>query len=359
MLSLIIDSARGVHMRMFDLQGAVNNLLGNPNIISLLNSIELYKGKTTLAHKMKKVENLTNLAFISGTEASCAMGSIFIGDDRIKALFEKGQSPQTMPEFLFAGYYKALKLIDESYKYQPFDRSFISTLHYYLYKDYNPEIGGKYKDALNYIQERMPDGSMRTIFVAAEPSEVASLLDNLVYQFNLVSQNEEANKLILILAFLLDFICIHPFNHANGRVSRLILNFLMKKYGYDIGNYFSIPYIMRQRFSDYIDAFEASSTGWQENENDYTQYVTYMLKCILEAYRKLDYIMEVNTSNGLAVDKVYKIIYDSATPINKRVIENVLYATSSATIEKALATLVKDNRIQLITKGRYSKYFRL
>ena len=346
-------------MRMFDLQGVVNNLLINPNIISLLNSIELYKGKTTNANKLKKVEKLTELAFISGTEASNALGSVFIGDDRIKALLEKGQSPTTYQEFVFNGYYKALKLVDECYKYQPFDRSFISTLHYYLYKDYNPEMGGQYKDTLNYIQERMLDGSMRTIFVTAEPSAVPALLDNLVYQFNLAAQNEETNKLVLIVAFMLDFICIHPFNRANGRVSRLIMNFLMKKYGYNIGNYFSIPYIMRQRFSDYIDAFEASSKGWQENENDYTQYVTYMLKCILEAYRKLDYIMEVNTDNGKTIDKVYKVIYDSATPINKRVIENVLYATSSATIEKALADLVKENRVQLIAKGRYSKYFRL
>ena len=344
---------------MFDLEGVVKNLLTNPNIISLLNSIELYKGKTTSVKKLKKIEKLTELAFISGTEASCAMGSLFIGDDRIKAILVKGQSPETYQEFVFNGYFKALKLIDESYKYQPFDRSFISTLHYYLYKDYNPEMGGQYKDSLNYIQERMTDGTMRTIFVASAPSEVPALLDNLVYQYNALAQNEETNKLVLILTFLFDFLCIHPFNRANGRVSRLILNFLMKKYGYDIGNYFSIPYIMRQRFSDYIDAFEASSKGWQENENDYTQYVTYMLKCILEAYRKLDYIMEVNSENGLAVDKVYKIIYDSATPINKRVIENVLYATSSATIEKALAALIKEGRIQLITKGRYSKYFRL
>lgn len=348
-------------MRMFDLQGAANNLLSNPNIISLLNSIELYKGKTIQAHKLKKSEKLTKLAYISSTEASNAMGSIFIGDDRVKAIFEKGQSPQTLQEYLFQGYYKALQLIDECYKYQPFDRSFISTLHYYLYKDYNPEIGGKYKDSINYIQEKMADGSYRTIFVTVEPSEVPVLLDNLVYQFNLVSQNEENNKLILILTFLLDFTCIHPFNHANGRVTRLILNFLMKKYGYDISNYFSIPYIMRHRISDYIDAFEASSKGWHddENENDYTQYVTYMLKCILEAYRKLDYIMEVNTDNGKTIDKVYKIVFDSATPINKRVIENVLYSTSSVTIEKSLATLVKDGKIQLIAKGRYSKYFRL
>ena len=200
---------------------------------------------------------------------------------------------------------------------------------------------------------------MRTIFVTADPAAVPQLLDNLVYQYNLAAQNEETNKLVLIVAFLLDFICIHPFNRANGRVARLILNFLMKKYGYDIGNYFSIPYIMRQRFSDYIDAFEASSKGWEDNENDYTQFVAYMLKAILEAYRKLDYIMEVNQAEGLTVDKVLKIINDSTKPISKRVIENVLYATSSATIEKALSDLVKENRVQIIARGRYSKYFRI
>ena len=69
--------------------------------------------------------------------------------------------------------------------------------------------------------------------------------------------------------------------------------------------------------------------------------------------------MEANTSEGNTIDKVLKIINDSAKPISKRVIENVLYATSSATIEKALADLVKDNRVQIIARGRYSKYFRI
>ena len=101
-------------MRMFDLQGSVENLLRNPNIISLLNSIELYKGKTTSVNKLKKVEKLSDLAFISGTEASCGMSSIFIGDDRIKALLVKGQMPETYHEYVFNGYFKALKLIDES-----------------------------------------------------------------------------------------------------------------------------------------------------------------------------------------------------------------------------------------------------
>ena len=158
---------------------------------------------------------------------------------------------------------------------------------------------------------------------------------------------------------MFDFMCIHPYNHGNGRVSRLVLDFLLKKYGYEIDEYFAVPYLMRQHLGEYIDAFEASSQGWQDNENNYEPFVMFILKRILEAYRKLDYIMEVNAMETTSEEKVLKVVVDSATPISKTVILHVLYATSQATIEKALAKLLKDGRIQLITKGRYSKYFRV
>ena len=72
----------------------------------------------------------------------------------------------------------------------------------------------------------------------------------------------------------------------------------------------------------------------------------------------LPYIMEVNALETTSEEKVLKVVVDSATPISKNVVVNILYATSQATIEKALAKLLKEGRIQLITKGRYSKYFR-
>ena len=342
---------------MFDLKEAVLGL-NKPSIVSLLNSIELYKGKTMSVSKIKKVDALKLIARRSGVMASNAIGSVYLTEEREKALFIKKSQPQTLEEHMVCGYSNALDLINEVYKFQPFDRSFISTLHYYIYKDYNPDFGGRFKDSQNYIQEVLTDGSFRTIFVSRAPEEVLPLLDNLIYQFNLCVADEECNKLILIAAFMLDFMCIHPYNHGNGRVSRLILDFLLKKFGYDVDDYFAVPYLMRQHLGEYIDAFEASSQRWHDNENDYEPFVVFILKRILEAYRKLDYIMEVNAMSVKSDEKVYKVVVDSATPISKTVIVNILYATSQATIEKALAKLLKEGRIQLITKGRYSKYFR-
>ncbi len=344
-------------MKMFDLRNTVLGL-SNPNVVSLLNSIELYKGKTLGVSKLKKVEELQTIARRSEVVASCALGNVFISDQQEERLFAKRKPAESFPEHMILGYSSALDLINEVYKFQPFDLSFISTLHYYMYKDYNSEVGGKLKDTQNYIQEILPDGSYRTIFVPAAPEEALPLLDNLIYQFNLCAADENCNKLLLIASFLLDFMCIHPYNHGNGRLSRLILNFLLKKYGYDIDDNFAVSYLIKQRVGDYIDAFAASSDKWRDNENDYTHYVTFLLKIILEAYRKLDYIMAISDIEGTCEDKTYRIIVDSATPISKQVIQNVLYATSSATIEKALSRLLKDGKIQLISKGRYSKYFR-
>jgi len=345
-------------MRMFDLKGMVLDAT-TPNIVSLLNSIELYRGKCLSVTNLKKLEMLKEIAKESGVVASHSLGNVFINEDQQKALFENERPAETFQEHMFKGYMDALDLIDQVYKFQPFDVSFISTLHYYIYKDYNPEFGGKFKDTQNYIQEMMPDGSFRTIFVPAAPEEALPLLDNLVYQFNLCAADEECNKLVLIAAFLLNFMAIHPYNHGNGRTSRLILNFLLKKFGYDIDDYFSVSYLIKQRVGDYIDAFEASVKGWEDENNDPTSYITFLIRIILEAYRKLDYIILINNMDGTCDEKTLKIINDSSTPVSKQVIQNVLYSTSGATIEKALSGLIKENRIQLINRGRYARYFRV
>lgn len=344
-------------MRMFDLKGTVLSL-STPSIVSLLNSIELYKGRTYGVTKLKKLDNLKMIARRSGVVASCTLGNIFISEKEEGDILNKRKPAATFQQHIVKGYDEALDLIENVYRYQPFDRSFISTLHYYMYKDYNPEFGGKFKDTQNYIQEVKPDGSLLTIFVPSAPEEVVPLLENLIYQFNQCAADEEVNKLLLIATFILDFMCIHPYNHGNGRLSRLILNFLLKKYGYDIDDHFSISYQIKTRMDEYIDAFTASSKGWEDNTNEYDQYVTFVLRAILEAYRKLDYIMQISDMDSTSEEKVYKVILDSATPISKQVVLNVLYSTSSATIEKALSKLLKEGKIQIITRGRYAKYFR-
>ena len=249
-------------MKMFDLKGTVL-AMNKPSIVSLLNSIELYKGKTLPVKEVKKLDALKAMARRSAAVMSNQIGNVYITEERESAIFMRGSHPQTLQEHMVVGYSNALDLINEVYKYQTLDRSFVSTLHYYIYKDYNPEFGGQFKDSINYIQESMPDGSFKTIFVSSAPEEVVILLDNLIYQFNMCAADEECNKLLLIATFMFDFMCIHPYNHGNGRVSRLLLSFLLKKYGYDVDDYFAIAYLMKQHLGEYIDAPQDLLPVWQ------------------------------------------------------------------------------------------------
>lgn len=345
-------------MKTFDLKGAVLSL-NTPTIVSLLNSIEYYKGKTADLTKLKKIDTLKKMAYRSNAIASNAIGNIYVQEDRERVLCEHLSQPRTLQEHMVVGYTNALDLIEEVYKFQTMDRAFLATLHYYIYKDYNPDFGGRYKDSQNYIQEAQPDGSFKTIFVTAKPQNVVPFLDNIIYQFNECAKDEECNKLLLTAAFMFDFMCIHPYNHGNGRVSRLTLHFLLKKFGYDVDDYFAIPYLMKHKLGDYIDAFKSSAETWRNEETNYAPFVEFVLRRILDAYHKLDYIIEVNQMDATCEEKVLKVVNDSATPISKTMVLRVLYPISKATIEKALSKLLKEGRIQLITKGRYSKYFRI
>ena len=74
-------------MRMFDLKGTVLSL-STPNINSLLNSIEMYRGKTLSVDKLKKLDKLQSIARRSSVMSSCRLGNVFLSEQQEKDLFE-------------------------------------------------------------------------------------------------------------------------------------------------------------------------------------------------------------------------------------------------------------------------------
>ena len=50
---------------------------------------------------------------------------------------------------------------------------------------------------------------------------------------------DEVDPLILNAMFILDFLCIHPFNDGNGRMSRLLTLLLLYQSGFIVGKYIS------------------------------------------------------------------------------------------------------------------------
>ena len=346
-------------MKFIDLKNQTLQL-NKPAIIAMLQSVEVNRGRSFALPKKLKVNRLHDLNKRRSVTSSNEIEGITVSKLREEDILLKNLAPETKEEYLLLGYNKALENVFKVYKYQSLTESYIKDLHYFLYESLTPEFGGKYKAEQNYIREYDKTGRpIRTVFIPSKPQDVDGLMGSLVYQFNECARDPECNILLAIFAFVVDFLCIHPFFDGNGRVSRLLTTFLLMKYGYDLDQYYSLSYIILSHVDDYYASLEKSSIGWHEGKNDDEYFAHFMLACLKEGYQKLAYIIEVNSMSGFANDKVLRVINDSKRPMTKADIEELLVNLSRTTIEKALGTLEKQQRIQMIQRGKYAKYYKI
>ena len=168
---------------------------------------------------------------------------------------------------------------------------------------------------------------------------------------------EQIDPLILIPMFILDFLCVHPFNDGNGRMSRLLTLLLLYRAGYIVGKYISIEKLIEKTKESYYDCLHLSSAKWHENENDYEPFVKYMLGVVAAAYRDFSARVCLLTTAGMSKpDRVREIIRTNLGTITKREILEKCPDISQITVQRALADLVDSGQVIKIGGGRYTKY---
>lgn len=170
-------------------------------------------------------------------------------------------------------------------------------------------------------------------------------------------RDTELDPLLLIPMFILDFLCIHPFNDGNGRMSRLLTLLLLYRSGYIVGKYISIEKLISDTKETYYEALQASAYNWHEEANDYAPFVTYMLGILVAAYRDFESRIELLTTKGLSKpDRVREIIKNHLGKITKSEIMAQRPDISQITVQRALADLLKSGEIIKLSGGRYTSY---
>lgn len=321
-------------MRDYNYEKSWKKLL-TPETVTLLTQINEHKGRQNqlLTTEAQRINPLVGIAKIQSTEASNKIEGISTSSERLKKILQDKVSPATRSEGEIAGYRDVLAMIHESYEFIEPSPGFILQMHCNLYKYNGRETGVRYKNSNNVIIE-----------------ELCSAFDKAL-------KEEGADPLILTAMFVLDFLCIHPFNDGNGRMSRLLTLLLLYRAGFMVGKYVSIEGIIEKSKETYYEALKQSSFGWHENENDYEPFVRYMLGVILKAYRDFDERASILTAEGARKpDQVREIIKDSLKPITKREIVEKCAGVSEITVQRALADLQKTGEIRKLGGGRYTKY---
>ena len=274
-------------MRSFNYKAEYQKLL-SPEIVGYLTQIHEHKGQQNLFIEAKKdaLSGLLEIAKIQSTEASNRIEGIITTDERLKKIVRDKTMPQSRSEREIAGYRDVLATVHENYDYIPVRAGMILQLHRDLYRYSGMAVGGSFKIADNIIAEDLPDGTRRVRFQPVPAWETPETMDRLCESINLALSDPEMDPLLLIPMFILDFLCVHPFNDGNGRMSRLLTLLMLYRAGYIVGKYISIEKFIADTKDSYYEALQESSQGWHEGANDYLPFVRYMLGVIVAAYRE-------------------------------------------------------------------------
>jgi Fic family protein len=137
--------------------------------------------------------------------------------------------------------------------------------HKDLFKDTDLEIAGKIRN-----NEVAISGSR---FEPPKSIELDYLLRSFFQWYNNHKKNNHPVELAALVH--LKFVTIHPFTDGNGRMSRLLMNFILHKNGFPL---LDIQYINRNM---YYTALERSQT-----KEDDRIFVRYLIKRYIKEYRK-------------------------------------------------------------------------
>lgn len=344
-------------MRKYDFQNEWQKLLV-PDIVALLTQIHEFKGEQNLFIEANSdtLTQLVEVAKIQSTEASNKIEGIYTSDDRLKKIVLNKTTPRTRNEQEIAGYRDVLATIHESYEYIPLRPTMILQLHRDLYKFSGMSIGGNYKNSDNVIAETDSAGNRFVRFQPVPAWEAPEAIDFACKAYDEAVQSG-ADPLLLIPMFILDFLCIHPFNDGNGRMSRLLTLLLLYRSGYIVGKYISIEKVIEQSKETYYETLQQSSAGWHENQNDYTPFVRYMLGVIVAAYRDFSSRVQVLVTSGMSKpDRIREVIKGTLGKITKAEIMEKCPDISQITVQRTLIELQKKGEIIKLGGGRYTSY---
>ena len=347
-------------MRKFN-YGVIKEQKWDSEVLGLIAAIYKEAGKQELYLKQRpeELEKLVEIAKIQSTEASNAIEGIVTTNTRIKQLVEERTTPKNRNEQEIAGYRDVLGIIHDSFDAIPITRNYILQLHKILYGHMNNPLAGRTKTVQNYISATYPDGHTKTLFTPLAPYETPEALDRICEEYNRVIGNMEVEPLIAIPVFIHDFLCIHPFNDGNGRMSRLLTTLLLYRNGFYVGKYISLEAKIAKNKDLYYDALSASQEGWHEGKDDPVPFIKYLLGTILAAYKDFEDRFALIETKRSALDMVRLATQNKIGRFTKQDIRELCPSISISSIENALRKLIASGELRREGKGKNICYYRI
>ena len=347
-------------MRSFN-YSEIKNQKWDSDILGLIAAIYKEAGKQEMYLKQRpeELKKLVEIAKVQSTEASNSIEGIVTTSTRIKQLVEEKTTPKNRDEQEIAGYRDVLNIIHESFDTIPITQNYILQLHKILYSHMNNPMAGRTKSVQNYISATYPNGHVKILFTPLAPYETPEALDRICEEYNRVIGNMDVEPLIAIPVFIHDFLCIHPFNDGNGRMSRLLTTLLLYRNGFYVGKYISLEAKIAKDKDLYYDALGQAQTGWHEGTENVVPFIKYLLGTILAAYKDFEDRFALVETKLPALETVRRASMNKIGRFSKQDIRELCPSLSISSIEGALRKLVASGELKREGSGKNICYYRL
>ena len=347
-------------MRNFN-YSEISNKKWDSEVLGLIAAIYKEAGKQELYLKQRptQLEKLVEIAKVQSTEASNSIEGIVTTNTRVRQLVEEKTTPKNRNEQEIAGYRDVLSTIHKSFDAIPITQNYILQLHKMLYSHMNNPMAGRTKSVQNYISAEYPDGHRETLFTPLSPFETPGALDKICEEYNRVIGNMELEPLIAIPVFIHDFLCIHPFNDGNGRMSRLLTTLLLYRNGFYVGKYISLEAKIAKDKELYYNTLAQAQIGWHDGSEDKLPFIKYLLGTILSAYKDFQERFELVDEKLTAIEIVRKATMYKIGRFTKQDIHELCPSLSISSIEVSLRKLVEAGELKREGNGKGTCYYRI
>lgn len=317
------------------------------------------KEKDRINKNPRLFDTLLKKAIRDSIKGSNAIENIYTTDSRLDAIIKGESNPRTHNEAEMIGYRNVLNNIHTYNVSIKFDKKTIISMHEEMMKMTGDSSGGCLKKESNIIVEEV-NGKQIPVFIPIAPDKVEEELDALIESFQKAMKDPLINPLLSIPCFILDFLCIHPFDDGNGRISRLLTLLLLYKAGFDIGRFISIENMINEYKNGYYEALQASSRGWHTNSNNYEPFMIFMIKILYECYVKMDKNVFDKIDQKLSKrERVETLLLNAFVPMSKKDIVDQLPDVSEKLIELCVSDMLKAGKIKKIGTYRNARYYRV
>lgn len=339
-------------MKSFNEDGLPNLQLTH-DLMQSVGRLREYRGREQLYTQQARqaLDTLKEVAVIRSAESSNRIEGVEAAPERIKKLMAESTAPETRSEQAIAGYRDVLGTIHTHHEDIGFSPDLVRQFHRDLFK-YTSRRGGDWKSSSNDIIEKHPDGTEVVRFQTVPPHRTPEYMEALHDRFDRTWSNDEVDPLLLIAAYALDFLCIHPFQDGNGRMARLLTLLLLYKADYEVGQYISLEKLVEDSRESYYETLYRSSQGWHDADHDLQPWTEYFLGTLLAAYEEFeDRMGDLRTQRGAKTQRILDAVDELPDGFKTRDVEELCPSVSRSLIRKVFDELKEKGKIKSEGKG--------